>query len=343
MTMNGKTIEEQLFHQFGGREKSMPQTLMFDHVSPATRLLEKRRQMFEVQEALNGQKEEFSRREDAFRRREDALRRKDLELQESLIKFNKFLQENESKRNRALKRVADERKQKELKEMEIRKLEAQLKSKIEEERVLKEELEANIKYQDFLDNVVQNMTKFFPEIADILNRYKTLKDVNKYLLEKQLTEETLHENTQREFANFCKMKENQILNETNEISELQVKLEQTKNKFSMLQAEVDGVIEQSSDKVLQLGQILSSVSNIIERCEDNFRRRHNKPAVEKGPQKTSDSSIHVQCSSCMSKLDDIAMFMVDFKEIISEYHTEMGNLAKSNKTVVSLNSESKES
>jgi hypothetical protein len=51
--------------------------------------------MFEVQEALNSQKEEFTRREDAFRRREEALRRKDLELQESLIKFNKFLQENE--------------------------------------------------------------------------------------------------------------------------------------------------------------------------------------------------------------------------------------------------------
>lgn len=45
-----------------------------------------------MQEALDAQKEEFARREDAFRRREDALRRKDVELQESLIKFNKFLQ-----------------------------------------------------------------------------------------------------------------------------------------------------------------------------------------------------------------------------------------------------------
>jgi hypothetical protein len=41
----------------------MPQTLILDHVSPATRLLEKRRQMFEVQEALDAQKEEFARRE----------------------------------------------------------------------------------------------------------------------------------------------------------------------------------------------------------------------------------------------------------------------------------------
>jgi hypothetical protein len=32
-----------------------------DDVSPATRLLEKRRQMFEVQEALETQKEEFAR------------------------------------------------------------------------------------------------------------------------------------------------------------------------------------------------------------------------------------------------------------------------------------------
>lgn len=69
------------------RQKSLPQTLTLDHVSPATRLLEKRRQMFEVcsapfqaivakvcaadggdarsqvQEALDAQKEEFARRE----------------------------------------------------------------------------------------------------------------------------------------------------------------------------------------------------------------------------------------------------------------------------------------
>ena len=85
-------------------ERELPQTLTLDHVSPATRLLEKRRQMFEVQEALDAQKEDFERREHAFGQREDALRKKDLALQESLIKFNKFLQENESKRNRAEKR-----------------------------------------------------------------------------------------------------------------------------------------------------------------------------------------------------------------------------------------------
>lgn len=35
---------------------------MLEHVSPATRLLEKRRQMFEVQEALEQQKQEYARK-----------------------------------------------------------------------------------------------------------------------------------------------------------------------------------------------------------------------------------------------------------------------------------------
>lgn len=46
------------------------------------------------------------RRDTIFKRREEILKNKDRELQESLIKFNKFLQDNDSKRNRAEKKVA---------------------------------------------------------------------------------------------------------------------------------------------------------------------------------------------------------------------------------------------
>ena len=44
------------------------------------------------------------------------LKKKDLELQESLIKFNKFLQENDSKRSRAEKKEKEEIKQRLVKE-----------------------------------------------------------------------------------------------------------------------------------------------------------------------------------------------------------------------------------
>ena len=48
------------------------------------------------------------------------LKKKDLELQESLIRFNKFLQENDSKRTRAEKKRQDEARQKTSKEAEVR-------------------------------------------------------------------------------------------------------------------------------------------------------------------------------------------------------------------------------
>lgn len=273
--------------------------------------------MFEVQEALNSQKEEFSRREDAFRRREDGLRRKDLELQDSLIKFNKFLQENESKRNRALKRATEERKQRELKELEIEKLEAQFKLKLREESILKEELEKNLKYQDYLDNVVQTMSKYFPEIPDILNRYKTLRDANTYLIEKHHQDEEKNDETQKDFLSYKKFKENQILNESNTIAQEQVNLEQEKQKANRVQYEVDKLNMDASEKGLELGQILASVSNILERADQSFRIRHNKPPVERSLDKMADMKLNEKYHRTVSKLDEVEMFMVDYRDIIA--------------------------
>jgi hypothetical protein len=185
--------------------RAPPGGLAMANVTPATRLLEKRRQMFEVQEALEAQKQEFSHKvgaarrsargaacaaqrvgrstlggapswgwrkpgayggahaaaaaggdeaaargcarsparraraltappplpgrtrarvpqEETFRQREEALKRRDLDLQESLIRFSKFLQENDSKRTRAEKRAADEVRARQAKEVEIGKL-----------------------------------------------------------------------------------------------------------------------------------------------------------------------------------------------------------------------------
>lgn len=306
-----------------GAGAGIPQTLMLDHITPATRLLEKRRQMFEVQEALNSQNEEFSRREDAFRRREEGLRRKDLELQESLIKFNKFLQENESKRNRALKRATDERKQREQKEMELRKYEQILADKMAEEQSLKAEVERNLKYQEYLENVVLYLSKDFPEISDVLNRYKTLKDVNVYLNEKQRADEQLNEQTQREFVSFKKENENEILNCGNEVAELQVKLEQCMNGTMRLQGDIDDYNMAAADKALALGQELSAISNILGRCEQSFRVRHNKPKVDVQSDFSKNTSLTEQCYRAMSKLDEIKLFMNDYSVIHQEYMAEM--------------------
>jgi hypothetical protein len=49
---------------------SVPQHMQLDMVSPATRLLEKRRVMYEVQKAFEDQKEDFKKEEERCRIRE---------------------------------------------------------------------------------------------------------------------------------------------------------------------------------------------------------------------------------------------------------------------------------
>jgi len=322
--MTDSGVEEKLLDQYGGKGTGLPQTLSFDHVSPATRLLEKRRQMFEVQEALNSQKEEFARREDAFRRREETLRRKDIELQESLIKFNKFLQENESKRNRALKRCVDEKKQRELKEIEIKKLEDQLKNKLQDEQVLKKKAERHAKYHDYLENVISNMSKFFAEINDVLNRHKTLQQVNEQLILYNSENEVKNESTLREYISFRKEKENELLAKNNDIAKKQDRLENCKIKSAEDQGELDLTTQAAAEKTLALGQILSSVKNILNRCEESFGNRHNKPKVDRSSDRMERMALDEQVIKTKMKLDEISMFMVDYRDIIDEYQAEFG-------------------
>lgn len=247
------------------------------------------------------------------------MRRKDLELQESLIKFNKFLQENESKRNRALKRSAEEKKQREMKEKEIEKLKAQLAARKKEESLQKLEVERNLKYQDYLDNVVINMSKFFPEISDILNRYKTLRDANQHLIEKHKQQEAQNDLMQRDYMNLRKSAENTVLNSTNAIAEKQLVLEHRRAYTMREQSDIEKLAMEASEKGLELGQINSSVANILERCEESFRIRHNKPLFEHSAEKMANMALPEVCAMTESKLDDIAMFMVDYRDIIQEY------------------------
>lgn len=105
-----------------------------DHLTPATRLLEKRREMAEVEQALAAQKEvndmkyhplllvlinyvfititvvkEFQMKMESLQQRREELEKKEYQLKESLLKFDKFLKENDIKRTRAEKKAHDEK------------------------------------------------------------------------------------------------------------------------------------------------------------------------------------------------------------------------------------------
>ena len=149
-----------------------PSALKFENVSPATRLLEKRRQMYEVQDALAQKKANFLEEDKNFQKEERALREKDSYLQKQLIRFNKFLQDNEAKRKRAETRAAEEKAQIHIKEQEILDLEGQLEECQAQCGVLEESVKRNMRYEEFLETVkdaCEELKKNSNEIQKILS------------------------------------------------------------------------------------------------------------------------------------------------------------------------------
>ena len=97
-------------------KKALVTTQKLDTVSPATRLLDKRRRMYENQEEYLSKKKHFAQQEFEFQTREAELREEDHKLQQSLIQYATFLDHNAKvMRNcdQNIVRLKDENKQRE--------------------------------------------------------------------------------------------------------------------------------------------------------------------------------------------------------------------------------------
>ena len=320
-------------------QRNFPQQLLtLDHVSPATRLLEKRRQMFEVQEALDAQKEDFERREHAFQQREEALRKKDLALQESLIKFNKFLQENESKRNRAIKRAADEKKQIALKEQDIVRLQAELEECGARSKELAQTVARNKRYMSYLEEVQEHVQEDYPELQDLLNRFNTLRNANTHLAEEQRSHEDEHDSVRAEFTEYSRRATNDLFNQSNQVASLTQDLEHRERVKQRLQKEFETSIRATSDKTLEMGQVLLAVEHLLLRCTKDHgsvlkHAEQRASASEEGgggggshgaAAKDADgaakeSQALVGGRQALVDLDVIGAYIVDFQSIVAEW------------------------
>ncbi|KXZ49053.1 hypothetical protein GPECTOR_23g139 [Gonium pectorale] len=256
--------------------------------------------MFEVQEALEAQKQDFNRKEEVFKRREEALKLKDLELQESLIRFSKFLQENDSKRARAEKKAADEIKARLQKEKEIEQLTEVLEElKSEKERIL-EVLEKNMRYQHYLESVLE-VADEYQEVSDLLLRHATLSATNADLKDHQRRCSELAEKVRTELQIYVKQKTDEILNLNNQVAKLKTELEGYEAEAMVQEAKKDSSLQIASQRTLEYGQVVLSADNIFNRCR-------------------SKSSIgHPAESNPLHQLDVIGNFVSDLGAIIKQF------------------------
>lgn len=233
-----------------------------DHLTPATRLLEKRREMAEVEQALAAQKEEFQMKMESLQQRREELERKEYSLKESLLKFDKFLKENDSKRARALKKAADERDAKRGKDKEIERLEEDIENLSKRKEKMARKLEKYSCYQKYLDRVLE-VSEEFHEIREITARYDTLIDTHRHLLSRENLNQEAIEGEKTKLKKFMEEKNNEILKHNNQLAQFQTELEKINSKSVKWESKWMYIQNTAAEKTLRLGRIKMATHNLF--------------------------------------------------------------------------------
>lgn len=240
-------------------------------------LLEKRRNMYEVQEALEAEKRKYAEKEDTFRVKEDTLKSQEHQLQISLVKFSKFNADNEQKRRRAKSKYADELAEIQIKDEEINLL------KLEKDRLKKSgdklvlSLQKYLKFADFLEAV--KMCDGLPKGVDVKSRHDSLvRTSDELTMRNELLRSDL-ESVRNGHRNYLKQASNRELASTTEIAELQRELDVYEKKRQQLERRIAGATQISTSVSTRLDAVFDSVDNLFDRCRTRPILHHYAPGI----------------------------------------------------------------
>ncbi|KAI3378549.1 hypothetical protein SNEBB_003427 [Seison nebaliae] len=237
-----------------------------EYLTPATRLLEKRREMADVEAALNAQKEEFRMKMEGIQQRKEDLDRKEVRLKEDVAKFDQYLKENDAKRTRALKKAEDERELQNQKTAEIDKLSETINQLLVKRDLIADKLEIGRSFNDFMERVLEESDEF-QEVREIIARYETLKTneaelrthLQKHVQEALMEIDEKNEDTIKSMRNVystnIEKANNTLLSMNNKISKLQSKLDIARNKSHKWESAWNRIQATAAEKTLLLGQI----------------------------------------------------------------------------------------
>jgi len=267
-----------------------------ESLSRSTRLLEKRKEQLEVQQELDDHKSEFQRQEEQMKKREMDLKKRERELQEELVKYHKFLNDNDTKRVDAERKQVDNKKFLDQKEEEIEQLKVGLKSMRTELADKKQVLDSYRKYQQFFKTVLEK-TDEYKEVKLLIERWNTLSVTRTGLQQQQ--EATVRETEKQrvQLQKYVEEQVNDVLGLNNQIAGLQKTLE-TMNELTIQQ---ESTLEERSDQTAtrtqEYTQVKMACENIYRRMLERANQRHKKLDL-------------------LQQLDVVQELLADYKDIV---------------------------
>ncbi|XP_076847171.1 coiled-coil domain-containing protein 42 homolog [Brachyhypopomus gauderio] len=278
-----------------------------DRRTNATRLLEKRKEIRQTDEALHDKREEFEVKKESFRQRRVIIRRKEEELKESLLKFDKFLKENDAKLARGWRKAEAERAVVRAREQDLQQLHTHIAALLARREQLQARVERARTYWTFLDSVLQTSKKF-EDAGQLMGRFATLVCMRQHLESRrgEVEQERVGEGAQ--LHRYVQEQSARLLSHNNTLSQLQSQLDSALSQTLRWESTWNHIQATAAKETLLLGQIKVATLNLY----------HMTGGVTGGTQ-----GVHVD--DTLEQLEKIQLYMQNRADVVSELRTDSDN------------------
>ncbi|KAM6961263.1 uncharacterized protein CCDC197 [Aplochiton taeniatus] len=240
-----------------------------------TLVVKKQVEMDEVDRQLALKQQEFKVRMHVLAQRRAELELKQQETKERAKKFDKFVEDNEIKRRRALKKYQDARKLNTLKQKEVLELTERLEKLQARQQYLNERVSKYKIYEDYLMKILDFLPENYLEygsdtlVMPILRRHETL-SITHQALQQRVTRLAVDlEEGQRRLESLKQEHNNHKLRTTRDLSELQSQWDEVREKNKQREMNLMLHQGQSRHQVEEVGSLLMAVRNLGEQCYFN--------------------------------------------------------------------------
>ncbi|XP_032136204.1 coiled-coil domain-containing protein 42 isoform X2 [Sapajus apella] len=300
--MEEEDLAEYFRLQYGERLLQMLQkfpNVQGDLESPSIRLLEKKKEMKIMHHAMVQKKKMFQLRMESLNLRWEELGVKEAQLKAHIQKFEQFIQENDQKRIRAMKKVNKER---ELRCQHLRELtrgkQEMVALRLEHQR-LSAKLQDYSIFNKYLEKVVENSE--FEEIHEVIARYKTLMSMHHDLMQSAQEGQEKIEHAKARLAHYMEEKDDEILQQNNELARLQMRFDRARSNVIIWESRWAHIQNTAAKKTLLLGTIKMATLNLFQIVSKQL-----KEATE------------VALEDTHKQLDMIQQFIQDLSDIWAE-------------------------
>ena len=205
----------------------------------------------------------------------EELADKENALKREMLKYEKFVQENDLKRHRGERKTEEERKIQARKDTEITQLRSELQYLEERRAEMQKAVNSNSKFGDFLARAIA-CDPDYAEVTDLLSRCDALWATRQELLSREQRDtQTLDQETLSLIA-ASEQLNTHVLRLNNRISDLHQRYERAQAQFVSWESTWTHIKTTAAKQTLQLGQVKMAIHNLYRLC----RRYHRQRALE---------------------------------------------------------------